>query len=124
MIELIKKFRNDVVKARKFLDIPFNEDSFVVIIDETPLYLEMNSNTTIAKKGDENINVLNDGRDKYRISIILTEAGNGWKLPPYIIVKGLPGKTVEVDLNKLLCAKQKRVFISAQKEAWCVIIEF
>jgi len=40
----------------------------------------------------ENISIVIDGREKYRISALLAICANGWRLPPLVVVKGERGK--------------------------------
>ena len=67
-------------------------------MDETPCCLNMNMETTIDFSGTKHIKIINSGRDNYRITIILSICGNNLKLPPFIIIKGETGKTIEQNL--------------------------
>lgn len=51
------------------------------------IYIEMPVNTTIEKKGTNNIEISTFGGKKVRISVILGIGGNGYKLPPVLIFK-------------------------------------
>ena len=55
----------------------------------------------------------------YRIIIMLSAAGDGAKLPPLVIVKAEPGKTVESKLRKLDFVRENKMFIFCQNNAWC-----
>lgn len=88
-------------------------------MDETALFLEMGFNTTIDFKGNKNIEIETNGREHYRITIILSAAGDGTKLAPLVIVKGEPGKTVETNLRKLEYVRNNKLFIYYQNNAWC-----
>ena len=88
-------------------------------MDETGLFLEMGFNTTIDFKGNKNIEIETNGREHYRITIMLSAAGDGTKLPPLVIVKGEPGKTVETKLRKLDYVRENKMFIFCQNNAWC-----
>ena len=70
-------------------------------MDETGLFLEMGFNTTIDFRGNKHIDIETKGNDQYRITVMLSAAGDGTKLAPLIIQKGEPGKTVETNLRKL-----------------------
>lgn len=54
-----------------------------------------------------------------RIIIMLSASGDGAKLPPLVIVKAEPGKTVESKLRKLDYARENKMFIFCQNNAWC-----
>ena len=88
-------------------------------MDETGLFLEMGFNTTIDFKGNKNIEIETNGREHYRITIMLSAAGDGTKLTPLVIVKGGPGKTVESKLRKIEYVRNKQMFIYCQNNAWC-----
>lgn len=57
-------------------------------MDETPSQLEMDFNTTLDFKSKKCIDIITMEREHYRISIILAIVANGFKLPPFIIIKG------------------------------------
>ena len=57
-------------------------------MDETPIWFEMVSLTTITKIGEKCINVKTFGSDRARISVILCISSNGYKTPPLLIFKG------------------------------------
>ena len=88
-------------------------------MDETPCNLEMGFNTTIDFIGKKNIEVETFGREQYRITIILSIAGDGTKLPPLVILKGQPGKTIENHLKNLEYVIKQNIFICCQEKGWC-----
>ena len=87
-------------------------------MDETPCFMEIGFNTTIDFTGKKNIDIETSERDHYRISVILSITGNGYKFPPFIIIKGESGKTIEKELNKIWFVKEKLVYIICQTEGW------
>ena len=97
--------------ARKNLNIEPDEDFQLINMDETPCYLDMSFGNTIDFIGNKNIEIISSGREKYRISVILSIAGDGTKLPPLIIFKGEEGKTIEKNLSNIYYAKNKKVFV-------------
>ena len=88
-------------------------------MDETPCCLDMHTETTIDFSGNKHIEIINSGRENYRITIILSICGNGLKLPPFIIIKWEVGKTIEKNLQNIYYVKNKEVFIHCQKNGWC-----
>lgn len=80
-------------------------------MNEKPCYLDMNMDTMIDFQGNKNIEIINSGRNNYRISIILTISGDGHKLPLLVIIKGEQGKTIEKNLNNIYYVKIK-IFLS------------
>lgn len=69
--QLKTKFINEIIDARKNNYIDYLENEKVINMDETPCYLDMNMDTTIDFQGSKNIEIINSGRNNYRISIIL-----------------------------------------------------
>ena len=80
-------------------------------MDETGLFLEMGFNTTIDFKGNKNIEIKTNGREHYRIIMMLIAAGDGTKLALLFIVKGEPGKKIESKLKKLEYFRNNKMFI-------------
>ena len=82
--EILKKeFLLEVAEKRKSLDMNFKDTWLIVNMDETPVYLDMVSDTLIDSIGAENVSIETEGRDKYRISVLLAVCANEWKLPPW-----------------------------------------
>ena len=88
-------------------------------MDETPVYLDMFSDTTIDFIGAENDSIVTTGREKYRLTVLLSICANGWKLPPLVVVKGESGKTIENKLRKLDFCQKEQIFVYTQKSGWC-----
>ena len=88
-------------------------------MDETPIYFEMVTDTTVERIGRKKVNIKTFGGEKMRISIILTILANGEKLPPFIVFKGKTGKTLENNLNSnnQHCIS-KQIFVKCQENVW------
>lgn len=114
--EIINNFKRYIIQKRKELYIEEDEDYRLINMDETGLFLEMGFNTTIDFRGNKNIDIETNGKEHYRITVILSAAGDGTKLTPLIIVKGEPGKTVETNLRKLTYVKNNNMFIYCQNK--------
>ena len=68
-------------------------------------------------KGSKNVDIYTFGKEKYRITSVLSITGSRCKLPPLLIFKGKAGKYLEKKLNKLEEAKNKEIFISCQENS-------
>ena len=101
------------------MNIPYDNNYSIINMDETPCSLEMGLETTFDFKGKKNIDILTSGRESYRISIILSVVGIGYKLPPLLIIKVEPGKSIEKELRTLPYERDKKIFIYCQQDAWC-----
>ena len=58
-------------------------------MDETPLWLDMPGDTTVARTGDRTIFVKITGHDKGRFTVILAAKADGTKLKPFVVFKGV-----------------------------------
>ena len=115
---IANKFRENVINKRRELNIEEDEDYRVINMDETTIFLEISFNTKIDFKGNKHINTDTNGREHYRITALLSGAGDDTKLTPLIIVKGEKGKTVEQNLRNLPYAKNKNMLIYCNQNAW------
>ncbi|KAL1472806.1 hypothetical protein MTO96_039090 [Rhipicephalus appendiculatus] len=55
--------------------------------DQTPVYFDMASNTTVSVKGERDVNLLTTGNEKLRFTVMLSCLADGTKLRPYIVFK-------------------------------------
>ena len=58
-------------------------------MDETPLWLDMPGETTVARTGERSIPVRTTGHDKNRFTVCLAAMADGRKLKPYVVFKGV-----------------------------------
>ena len=66
-------------------------------MDETPTYIDMLAHRTIDVKGTKTVELHHTGNLKSRFTTVLTIAGNGNRLPTYIILRKLlkpPGNLI------------------------------
>jgi hypothetical protein len=120
--------------AQKELDIPgcidcvvaVNErnrmyhvaNEFIINMDETPLYNDQRPGKTIANKGQRSVHGKKTRTGEYRSTVILAVSLSGNKLPPMIIFKGKPGKTVEAGFKKPSMGFPNNVVCVCQEKAW------
>ena len=80
-------------------------------MDETPRYVDMPADTTIASIGEKSIGICSSGKDKHRISCFLTISASGSMTKAFIIMKGLV-KPPKVNLpENLYLAASKSGFL-------------
>lgn len=67
-----------------------NEDNneYFYNFDETPIYFEMYSKTSISKVDPREINLTTFGIERIRIFLLLCIGPKGERLPPMLILKG------------------------------------
>lgn len=56
-------------------------------VDQTPVFFDMSTSVTVAKRGDKSVIVRSTGNEKSRITFTLACLADGIKLPPYVILK-------------------------------------
>ena len=117
--DLIYRFLYEIINKRRYLLINDNELFRIVNCDETAVYYENPDIYTIDIKGHKEIIINTDGNESKKISVLLSIAVNGNKLPPFLIFKGAEKKTVEKNLNKNINILNKKIFAVCQKKAWC-----
>lgn len=91
-IEKILKFFVYVRSLRERFKYP---DNCIIACDETAIWYDALSNSTLAAKGSKEVAVRSTGHSKSRITVMLSAKGDGTKLKPYIL---LPRKRAMPDL--------------------------
>ena len=79
---VVNGFLRDIIRARENMGIGDQDLGRIVNMDETPIFFDMPETITIEVKGTKNVNISTFGNDKNRVSVILSIAGDGTKLPP------------------------------------------
>ena len=65
--------------------------SIIVNMDETLMWADMPSSTTITEKGSKTVPINSTGHEKYRLTVCLAARADGTKLLPLIVI---PGKKI------------------------------
>ena len=87
-------------------------------MDETPCFFDMYYDITIDFTGIKQIEIQTLGKEKYRLSVILSISGDGIKLPAFFIIKGEEWRTTEKQMNDLYYIKNKEMYIHCQPQGW------
>ena len=105
-------------------------------MDETPLYMDMPHNTTLAERGTQSIEVVTSGNEKSRFTVCLTITADGRMLPAYILFKNLvkvpkvncPDNVV-INVNKsgtmnefLICGYLQKILKTEVSGKECVLL--
>ena len=64
------------------------DDTDIIAMDETVVWNDMVSNTTVEKTGSKEANMKSTGHDQVRVSVCLTGKADGTRLKPFIVFKG------------------------------------
>jgi len=115
----ITVFLKDLISKWRELKIDKNNLYLLINTDETPAFFDAPFDTTLDIKGKKEIKIQTSSYEKERLSVVLSWAANGERLPPLIIFKGILGKRIEKDLSKNELVKTKRLYAFCQQNAWC-----
>ena len=75
----------------------------IYAMDETPVWCDMVSTSTVDKTGSKNVHLKSTGHEKSRVTVCLTAKASGEKMKPFIVFKGAK-REVEA-LNKEFSGK-------------------
>ena len=64
------------------------DDTNIIAMDETAVWNDMVSNTTVQKTDSKEVNMKSTGHDKVHVSVCLTGKADGTRLKPFIVFKG------------------------------------
>jgi hypothetical protein len=86
-----KDFDDKIIAFHKFVIGLRKNNSYLLSqtgnADQTPLYFDMPTNTTIEGKGEKFVIIRTGGCGKQRCTVMLAITVDGRKLPPYVIFK-------------------------------------
>lgn len=99
-------FQRHIIKLRKTHSYPLDQ---IGNADQTPVFFDMPSSVTVAKRGDKSVLVRSTGNEKSRVTVMLTCLADGTKLPPYLILKR---KTIPKE------AMPAGIIVRAQERGW------
>ena len=85
--DLIPKVSSFVLRVRKLRLQHQYALSAIGNMDETPLWLDMPGDTTVARVGQRSVSIRTTGHDKGRFTVILAAKANGRKLKPFEVFK-------------------------------------
>ena len=87
----------------------------IIAMDETPVFHDMLTNTTVTQKGAKSVVMKTTGHDKNRITVVLAAKANGEKCKPYVV---FPGAKREVQNLKKDPDLRNLCFIESTPNGW------
>ena len=85
----VAKLVSYVLRVRRRLRMEHDfELGNIIAIDETPVWADMVSNTTLEKTGTKTVTMKSSGHEKCRVSVCLSARADGSKMKPFIVFKG------------------------------------
>ena len=103
---LITKVVGFIMSTRKLRHSKNYPLSLISNMDETPLWLDMPGETTIARRGERSVPLHTTGHEKGRVTVVLSAMADGRKLKPYVVFKG-PRAIPEMNTSGVLVALSK-----------------
>ena len=91
--KLIDKLVSYIINARRFAAKYNYFPGNIIAMDETPVWADMVSDTTVDKTGARTITMKSTGHEKCRVSVCLTAKVDRSKLKPFIVFKNAKRET-------------------------------
>ena len=122
----LKEVKDDCCQAlRQRMDVGGTlhglDPHFFINMDQTAVYYEMKSSTTVDVVGKNTISCRDSGSNSKRVTVVLSVAADGTKLPPFVVFKGRPGGSIENEISKnnwLACVQEKGWFDCRVGKIW------
>jgi hypothetical protein len=100
------------------LRAPNRQLSFILNMDQTPVYFSMTPNTTLETRGVRSVNIRSSSGSTMRVTVAVTVTANGELLTPMLVFKGKPGGRIEQkELPDMEAALGDCVLV-VQERAW------
>ena len=85
---LVAKVVSYIIQVRRLQEKQSYPPSHIIAMDETPVWCDMVSETTIDATGKKTITLKTTGHEKSRVSVCLAAKADGTKLKPMVVFKG------------------------------------
>lgn len=89
--KLPEEFEDKLVNFQRFVNRLREQNNFMMgqigNADETPVWFDMPSSTTITQRGAKDVKLLTTGNQHSRFTVMLACTADGRKLPPFVIFK-------------------------------------
>ena len=83
------------------------DEAHIFNMDETPVYIDMVSTSTLDYVGNKNVDGMTTGHEKCRFTVVITTSGAGKMLKSYVILRGLKNiPKCDVPSNIILTVSQ------------------
>ena len=114
--QLIDKLAAFVLHVRRVSMKHLHDAADIIAMDETPVWSDMVSETTVDATGKKTVSVKTTGHEKSLVSVCLAaklqKVQDGTKLPPFIVFKGAKQETAALD------KEIKNCYIASSPNAW------
>lgn len=110
---MVGKLVSYVIQVRRLQEKHKYRASDIIAMDETPVWCDMISETTIDATGKKSITLKTTGHEKARVSVCLAAKADGTKLKPMVVFKG--GKPEVAVLKQEF---QHRAVVATSANGW------
>ena len=85
---MVGKLVSYVMHVRRLQEKDKYSDSDIIAMDETPVWCDMISETTVDTHGKKTITLKSTGHEKAQVSVCLAAKADGTRLKPMVVFKG------------------------------------
>lgn len=111
--KLVEKIANYLLYTRRLVLKHGYSPADILAMDETPVWMDMVSNTTVDDKGAKEVTLRSTGHEKMRVSVCLAAKADGTKLKPMIVFKD-----AKRDVKALNIEFGSRCYVVSTANAW------
>ena len=111
--QLVDKLVSYILNARRLFRLHQYTPADVISMDETAVWCDMLSSTTVDKVGTKTISMKTTGHEKLKVSVCLAAKGDGTKLKPLIVFKGAVKESKLLDAEFKACCR-----VTSSSNAW------
>ena len=117
--ECEKEAEQFVLRMREYLQSPFCDKDFILNMDQTAIYHWMSLRTIIDQVGARSINVQTLPNPLKRVTVTVTVAASGKKLPGMVVFKGKPnGRIAQMEFQTYGATYSAFGKYTCQEKAW------
>lgn len=94
---LIDKLISYILQVRRLSKQRSYQPCNIIAMDETPVWDDMVSDTTVDKVGKKSVNLKTTGHEKVMVTVCLAAKADGTKLKPFIVFRGAKRESKALD---------------------------
>ena len=111
--QLVAKLVAYVIRVRHLRMMHSYELGNIIAMDETPVWSDMVSSTTLDKIGTKTITMKTTGHEKCRVTVCLSAKADGTKMKPFIVFKG-----AKREVNEMAKELRSKCIIASSCNGW------
>jgi hypothetical protein len=106
-----------ILRIRRLQKLQNYQPSDIIAMDETAVWSDMVSNSTVNQIGAREVSVRSTGHEKSRVSVCLTAKADGTKLKPFIVFKE-KGANRDIEAMKKEPEFKNKCVLATSSNAW------